>query len=52
MKKSNLFYQIPSELFSSSIDFAYENNYKYQEFWVERKLMGRLQKNLFNIKFI
>ena len=52
IKKSNLFYQIPSELFTSIIDFNYENNYKYQEFWVERKLMGRLQKNLFNIKFV
>lgn len=51
-KNSNLFYQIPSDVFASLVEFTYDNNYKYQEYWIERKLLGKLQKNLFNIKFI
>lgn len=52
IKNSNLFYSISSEVFTKAIEYDYTNNYQYKEFYIERKLLGKLQKNLFNISFI
>lgn len=43
---------LSTDQFIKVTDFNFDNQYKYEDYHIERKLMGRLQKNLFMIDFI
>jgi len=49
---SSLTWTIPNDIFLDTIHYNSENQYKFESYHIERKLMGRLQKNLFDINFI
>lgn len=48
----DLAWNINSALFQQLTEFDKTNQYVYQEYTIERKLLGKLQKNLFKIQFI
>lgn len=43
---------LTTDQFIKVTDYNFDNQYKYEDYHIERKLMGRLQKNLFMIDFI
>lgn len=45
-------WSLPSDLFISLTDYNSANQYVWEDYHIERKLMGRIQKNLFHIEFI
>lgn len=49
-----LAYKIPKDLFNSLIEYDLSTNmfYEYRMYFIERQLMGKLNKNIFNIEFI
>jgi len=49
---TDLSWPLPSELFLQLTDYKSENQYQWEDYHIERKLMGRLQKNLFLIDFV
>lgn len=49
---TELAWSLPSELFLSLTDYKSENQYTWEDYHIERKLMGRLQKHLFLIDFV
>lgn len=53
-KKQNnevLNYLIPSDLYIKLTNFDKNNQYNWDGYWIDRTLMGRLQKNLFLITY-
>lgn len=46
----SLFYEIPSNVYSKITEFKIENNtYKYKELIIEKKLLGKLNNNLYGV---
>jgi len=46
------FYNIPEEIYEDLCIFEIEKNYTYKEYYIDRLLLGKLKKNLFNIDFV
>lgn len=49
---TDLAWSLPSDMFIAMTDYNPENQYKWEDYHIERKLMGRLQKYLFMIDFV
>jgi hypothetical protein len=53
VKKNSSFinYIIPNDLYITLSDFNKKNQYQWEDFWINRTLMGKLQKNLYLITY-
>lgn len=49
---SNNFYLLPENVYNDLLIYDKDKNYYYNEYFIERRLMGKLQKTLFNITFL
>lgn len=47
----NLSWTIPNEVYLDIVKFDKTNQYSWDEYWIDRLLMGKLQKNLFLITY-
>ncbi len=45
------FFLLPDNIYNELIEYDIEKNYTYENFFIDRLLMGKLQKSLFSIEF-
>jgi len=47
----NLSFILPTDVYLDIVKFDKENQYSWDEYWIDKELMGKLQKNLFYLTY-